>query len=117
MASQAASASRRAAAQDRPAGGDTSLSAEAASDTAERSGDELGDEAAEEEDLLEATVAPRRTIWSEGKHHGPNATVKLPASEVRAFRRSGFLVDPDAAESEAELTPAINGETHVVRPK
>lgn len=117
MAAQAANAPRRAEPQARPAGSDTSLSAEAASDTAERSGDEPAEEAAEEEELLEGTVAPRRTVWSEGKLHGPNATVRLPASEIRAFRRSGFLVDPDAAESEAEIAPAINGETHVVRPK
>jgi hypothetical protein len=53
---------------------------------------------AEDQKLIEATVAPGRTVTVGKKDLGPGKKVSLPADEVETLRARGFLVDPNAAE-------------------
>lgn len=45
-------------------------------------------------ELIEATVAKRKSVDVDGVMYGPGKTVNLPAAEVRDLINKGFLVDP-----------------------
>lgn len=47
------------------------------------------------DDLVEATVAPGRTVHVDTRK-GPGETVRLPADEIERLIALGFLVDPAA---------------------
>ncbi|WP_317201479.1 hypothetical protein [Janthinobacterium sp.] len=46
--------------------------------------------------MVKAIVAPRRTVRSEGKDHGPGAEVTLSAEDAEHLRAIGFIVNPAA---------------------
>ena len=52
----------------------------------------------EDQKLVEATVAPGRTVTVGKKDFGPGKKVSLPSEEVASLRVLGFLVDPAAPE-------------------
>lgn len=63
---------------------------------------------------MTVTVAPRNTLRSGGKDHGPGAELDLDAAEAAALRKRGVLVDPDAPVAPAPAgvgTTAADGPT------
>ena len=110
MSDSNSGASAEAAAQSGQTKPDQVTSAKATRGKAEASGNAS--------DLVQAVVAPRRSVQQGNRKHGPGAIVHFMANEVARLRGLGYLL-PASGEVEIPVDgPTVNNErVDVVRPK
>ena len=65
---------------------------------------------AKTEKLVNAVVAPGRTVKFEGSNVGPGDEVALPADEIAWLRKGGYLLDPAATAPTIAPGPAFEKE-------